>query len=86
LRKPGETGYKIPIRGLFRYVSCPNLFGEIIEWTGFALMLWSTPALSFAIWTMANLLPRAVAHHNWYHEKFGEEYPKKRRAVFPFLL
>jgi len=86
LRKPGETGYKIPVRGLFRFISCPNLFGEIVEWTGFALMLWSTPALSFAIWTMANLLPRAVAHHNWYHEKFGDEYPKNRRAVFPYLL
>jgi hypothetical protein len=86
LRKPGETGYKIPHGSLFKYVSCPNLFGEMLEWTGFALMLWSAPALSFSIWTVANLLPRAVAHHHWYLEKFGTEYPKKRRAVFPYIL
>ena len=37
LRKPGETGYVIPKGGFFRYVSCPNHFGEIVEWFGFAL-------------------------------------------------
>lgn len=40
LRQPGETGYKIPRGGLFRYVSCPHYLGEIIEWTGFALLSW----------------------------------------------
>lgn len=84
LRKPGETGYKIPQGGLFPYVSCPNLFGEIIEWIGFAIMIWALPALSFAIWTFANLAPRAIAHHKWYHEKFTD-YPKERKAVIPFL-
>jgi len=34
LRKPGETAYVIPMKGFFRYVSCPNHFGEIIEWLG----------------------------------------------------
>ncbi|BDS11295.1 DUF1295 domain-containing protein [Aureispira anguillae] len=84
LRKPGETGYKIPKGGLFGYVSCPNLLGEIIEWFGFALMLSALPALSFALWTFANLSPRAIAHHEWYHQKF-DTYPKKRKAVLPFL-
>jgi len=84
LRKPGEIGYKIPQGGLFKYISCPNLFGEIIEWTGFAIMVGSLPALSFALWTFANLAPRAMAHHKWYHNKF-EDYPKERKAVLPFL-
>jgi steroid 5-alpha reductase family enzyme len=84
LRKPGETGYKIPKSGLFRWVSCPNHFGEIVEWSGFALICWNLPALSFAIWTAANLIPRAVSHHNWYREKF-EDYPLRRKAVLPFL-
>ncbi|MCH2045736.1 MAG: hypothetical protein MK212_16585, partial [Saprospiraceae bacterium] len=30
LRKPGETGYKIPKGGLFGQISCPNLFGEML--------------------------------------------------------
>lgn len=84
LRKPGETGYVIPLGGLFKYVSAPNLFGEIIEWTGFAILAWNLPAASFAIWTFANLAPRAVAHHKFYLQKFSD-YPKGRKAVLPFL-
>jgi protein-S-isoprenylcysteine O-methyltransferase Ste14 len=82
LRKPGETGYKIPQGGLFRWVSCPNLLGEMVEWAGFALMGWNVATLSFAVWTAANLLPRALDHHRWYLEKFPE-YPKERKAVIP---
>jgi protein-S-isoprenylcysteine O-methyltransferase Ste14 len=85
LRKPGETGYKIPRGGLYRYVSCPNYFGEIVEWAGFALATWSPAALSFAVWTAANLAPRAVSHHRWYREKFAD-YPSERRALIPFIV
>ena len=84
LRKPGETGYKIPRGFLFTYVSSPNLFGEIIEWTGFALMAWNLPALSFMVWTFANLVPRAKNHHDWYLQHFSD-YPRERKVVFPFL-
>jgi len=84
LRKPGETGYKIPNSFLFKYVSSPNLFGEIIEWTGFAIMAWNLPAFTFMVWTLANLVPRAKNHHDWYHRNFAD-YPKERKAVFPFL-
>jgi 3-oxo-5-alpha-steroid 4-dehydrogenase 1 len=85
LRKPGETGYKIPQGGLFRFISCPNLFGEMIEWTGFAIMVWGLPAFSFAIWTIVNLTPRALDHHRWYLSKFSD-YPKERKALVPFIL
>jgi 3-oxo-5-alpha-steroid 4-dehydrogenase 1 len=85
LRKPGETGYKIPSGGFFRYISCPNHFSEIIEWSGFALMTWSLPGLAFAIWTLVNLLPRALQHHKWYLSTFSD-YPRERKAVFPFIL
>jgi 3-oxo-5-alpha-steroid 4-dehydrogenase 1 len=82
LRKPGETGYKIPYGGLYRYISCPNYFGEMVEWFGFALAANSLPGWSFFIWTVANLAPRAVLHHKWYLEKFPD-YPKERRALLP---
>jgi steroid 5-alpha-reductase/3-oxo-5-alpha-steroid 4-dehydrogenase 1 len=85
LRKPGETGYKIPRGGLYRWVSCPNYLGEIIEWVGFAIASWSLPGACFAVFTVANLLPRAVAHHAWYRGKFPD-YPKERRALIPWLL
>jgi len=66
-------------------VSCPNLFGEIVEWSGFAMMCWNLPALSFAIWTAANLIPRAISHHRWYRQRFAD-YPAARKAVIPFIL
>jgi len=85
LRKPGETGYKIPKGGMFRFVTSPNYFGEILEWTGWAIATWSLPGLAFALWTAANLIPRAFKHHQWYKKKF-EKYPENRRAIVPFIL
>lgn len=82
LRKPGETGYKIPFGGLYRWISCPNYFGEMIEWLGWAIATWSLPGLAFAIWTIANLAPRARAHHTWYHQRFPD-YPSERKALIP---
>lgn len=85
-RKGGKSGYFIPRGGLFNYISCPNFFGEIVEWTGFAIMAWNFPALSFAVWTAANLIPRAIDHHKWYKGYFKDEYPKSRKAVIPFIV
>lgn len=85
LRKGSENGYKIPYGGLFKYVSCPNHLGEIVEWVGFAILTWSLPAFAFALWTVSNLLPRAMSHHKWYHKKFVK-YPENRKAIFPFIL
>mmetsp|Transcript_66522 Transcript_66522/g.183754 ORF Transcript_66522/g.183754 Transcript_66522/m.183754 type:complete len:170 (+) Transcript_66522:509-1018(+) len=84
LRKPGETGYKIPYGGLFEYVSGANFCGEIIEWTGFAIAGWSIPSITFAIFTFLNTAPRGAAHHKWYLSKF-DDYPKNRKAVIPFI-
>lgn len=84
LRKNGN-GYQIPRGWLFRYISCPNHFGEIIEWTGFALVAWNLPALSFALWTFFNLVPRSLNHHAWYREHFPD-YPEQRKAVIPYIL
>lgn len=85
LRKPGEVDYNIPHGGLFRWVSCPNYLGEIIEWSGWAIATWSLPGLAFAFWTFANLAPRAFSHHNWYRKTFPD-YPKERRAIIPWVF
>ncbi len=82
LRKPGESGYRIPYGDLYRWISCPNYFGEIIIWTGWAMATWSLPGLAFAVWTVANLVPRARVHHSWYREHFPD-YPPERKALVP---
>lgn len=85
LRKPKETGYKVPYGGLFRWVTSPNYFGEIVEWCGWALASWSLAGAAFAVFTFANLTPRARAHHQWYLANFSD-YPKNRRVVIPWLF
>jgi steroid 5-alpha reductase family enzyme len=85
LRGPGETGYKIPQGGGYRWVSSPNYLGELITWTGFAVASWSPAALSFVVMTAANLVPRALTHHRWYREKFPD-YPPERKAILPGIL
>jgi protein-S-isoprenylcysteine O-methyltransferase Ste14 len=85
LRKTGKNGYAVPRGGLFKYISCPNFFGEILEWGGFALLTWSPAALTFFIWTMVNLIPRGLDHHRWYKKKFPD-YPGNRKAIIPFIL
>jgi protein-S-isoprenylcysteine O-methyltransferase Ste14 len=84
LRQPGETSYGIPRGGLYRWVSCPNYLGEAVEWTGWAIATWSIPGLAFAVWVVANLAPRARAHHRWYRQRFAN-YPPERRALLPGL-
>lgn len=85
LRKNSINGYQVPNGGLFKYVSCPNFLGEIIEWVGFAILVWSLPALAFFMWTFINLVPRAIDHHKWYKKQFPD-YPDKRRAIIPGIL
>jgi 3-oxo-5-alpha-steroid 4-dehydrogenase 1 len=82
LRKAGESGYKITSRGLYGRVSCPNYLGEIILWGGWALATWSLAGLSFSVWTAANLVPRARAHHFW-NQKNLAGYPSGRKALIP---
>ncbi|MBE2251004.1 MAG: DUF1295 domain-containing protein [Myxococcus sp.] len=84
LRAPGESGYRVPRGGLYELISCPNYLGELLEWFGFALAAWSLAGLAFAVFTFANLAPRARAHHRWYRERFPD-YPASRRALIPGL-
>ncbi len=82
LRDSSRSGYQIPRGGMYRWISCPNYFGEILEWIGWALATWSVSGLSFALWTIANLAPRARSYHRWYLNRFPE-YPKERRILIP---
>uniref|UniRef100_A0A0G4GYN5 3-oxo-5-alpha-steroid 4-dehydrogenase C-terminal domain-containing protein n=1 Tax=Chromera velia CCMP2878 TaxID=1169474 RepID=A0A0G4GYN5_9ALVE len=66
-------------------ISCPNYFGECVEWTGFWLFTGSPSALAFAFFSFAFIGTRALQTHRWYHSTFGKSYPQKRTAFWPFL-
>jgi 3-oxo-5-alpha-steroid 4-dehydrogenase 1 len=92
LRPKNETGankFYIPKGGVFDIfkVTSPNYFGELTEWVGFAILTLSLPGLIFAVWTFANLFPRAYALRKWYIKTFGEEFTKlNRKCMIPFIL
>ena len=85
LRRDKGPGYHLPSKFMHKYISSPNYFGEIIEWLGWAILTWSISGAVFALWTIANLFPRALAHHKWYKEKF-DDYPSNRKAIIPGII
>jgi protein-S-isoprenylcysteine O-methyltransferase Ste14 len=85
LRSEGETGYAIPRGGWFRWISSPNYLGEILQWTGWAILTWSLAGLAFAAFTFCNLAPRAISNHAWYRAQFPD-YPDNRKALLPGLF
>ena len=86
LRKPGDTAHYLPQGGMFRYVTSANYLGEFTEWVGFAILTWSWAGAVFALWTFANLAPRAARIHDLYLREFpGELDPAKVKRMIPFL-
>jgi 3-oxo-5-alpha-steroid 4-dehydrogenase 1 len=86
LRRPGDTRHYIPRGGMFRFVTSANYLGEFTEWLGYAILTWSAAGAVFALWTFANLAPRAVKLHNRYCQEFGDEYRRlNRHYILPFI-
>ena len=86
LRKPGDTRHYLPKKGMFKYVTSANYFGEFVEWLGFAILTWSLSGAVFAIWTFANLAPRAANIYDNYKKEFGDELDtKKVKRIIPFI-
>jgi len=83
--------YIIPRGFMYELISCPNYFGELTEWLGFFILSNSFSGLVFFISTFANLFPRAIQYHQWYKNKFKEEFATdkdliQRKAIVPFLF
>ena len=87
LRQPGDTRHYLPKGGMFRYVTSANYFGEVLEWTGFAILTWSLSGAVFALWTFANLAPRAARIYDMYQHEFPDEMDaKKVKRILPFIF
>ena len=87
LRKPGDTAHYLPRGGMFRWVTSANYFGELVEWTGFAILTWSVSGAVFALWTFANLAPRAARIYNGYRQEFPEQLDTRTtKRIIPFIF
>ena len=69
--KMSSGTYGVPKGFLYRYVSCPNYLGEIVEWIGWAILTWSVGGFAFAVWTAANLCSATIT------------FPLERQLEFP---
>lgn len=81
----GEKVYRVPEGGLFKYVTNPSYFSELLSFTGFAIATWSLGAVFVLAVSAANLIPRAFQVHRWYQEKFPD-YPRERKVLIPFII
>lgn len=82
----GEKVYRIPQGGLFKYVTNPSYFTELLSFLGFAIATWGLGAVFVLLVSAANLIPRAFQSHRWYQKKFGDQYPAQRKVLIPFIL
>lgn len=81
-----DNNYYIPRGWLFGKINSANYFGEMLEWIGFAILMWSPSGLVFALWSFANIVPRAKAVYQRYILFFGDEFlALKRHKIFPFI-
>lgn len=82
LRRPGDTRHYLPRGGMFRFVTSANYLGELMEWVGFAILTWSAAGAVFALWTFANLAPRARKINARYSREFG---PLTQKSLIPYI-
>jgi 3-oxo-5-alpha-steroid 4-dehydrogenase 1 len=84
--KVDEPRYKIPRGGMFEYITNPTYFFELTGWLCFAIMTSNPGGFLVFVVSCINLIPRAFQQHDWYLKTFGEDYPKNRKILIPFIL
>ncbi|KAI7900255.1 3-oxo-5-alpha-steroid 4-dehydrogenase-domain-containing protein [Cokeromyces recurvatus] len=84
LRKDGSKGYKIPHRGLFKYIWCPHYVGEIISFIAFAFITQHFFILILQLGSTGYLTIRAYNTKQWYKQKFNKI--PKRACLLPYIF
>lgn len=77
---PDGARYCIPRGGLFEYVTMGHYLSELWGWLGFAIASWGPNGAFIFLVSLVNLVPRSAATHQWYLDKFGDEYLQLQRA------
>lgn len=86
LRKSGEFAYKLPRRGLFRWVACPHYFCELIGWWGFSLVFHHVAALIVTFAMVCYLCGRSHGTLQWYRAELGDQVPAHWKRMVPFVF
>ncbi|KAJ3415381.1 RNA polymerase II transcription factor B 52 kDa subunit [Chytridiales sp. JEL 0842] len=86
LRPKGTKVRKIPFGYGFNLVSCPNYFFECLAWFSLSLLTGSLSVWFFFVVGAVQMYVWAVKKHKRYRNEFGDQYPKTRKVMIPFLL
>ncbi|KAH9966967.1 3-oxo-5-alpha-steroid 4-dehydrogenase-domain-containing protein [Lactifluus volemus] len=86
LRPLGTKKRAIPYGYGFGLISCPNYFFESVAWAAVAYMSGSWAAWLFWAVSTAQMMSWAAKKQCAYKKEFGKEYPRQRKAMFPFLF
>ena len=85
LRPPGTTERNIPHGWGFGLVSSANYLWETLAWTTFCVQAQLIGGYVFLGASIYQMTVWAIKKHKRYRQEFAN-YPKNRKAIFPFLL
>lgn len=85
LRPRGTKVRGIPFGYGFNFVSCANYTWEIYAWIVFAVLTQTFTAWLFVIVATLQMTQWAMKKHRIYKQQF-KDYPRFRKAIFPFIL
>jgi very-long-chain enoyl-CoA reductase len=85
LRPAGSRKRAIPQGYGFNLVSVPNYFFEFLGWLVIAALTGSYVAWIFLVISTYQMYVWAIKKHRAYRKEFGSNYPKDRKAMFPFI-
>lgn len=76
----------MPRGGYFETVSSPHMFFEVVMYVAlFGLLYTNITSFYILIWVISNQVHNALMTHKWNKETF-KNYPKERKAIFPYIL
>jgi len=86
LRPKGTKTRKIPYGFGFDLVTCPNYTFEILGWIAVSVMTNSYSAHVFLLAGAYIQTVWAIKKYKNYRKEFGNQYPKGRKIIFPFIF
>lgn len=76
----------MPQGGFFQFVSSPHMFFEVAMYVAISGVIPASSTWAYiVIWVIANQTENAWLTHKWYKENF-KNYPKRRFAIYPYIL
>uniref|UniRef100_A0A6T5U6C0 3-oxo-5-alpha-steroid 4-dehydrogenase C-terminal domain-containing protein n=1 Tax=Lankesteria abbotti TaxID=340204 RepID=A0A6T5U6C0_9APIC len=85
LRPRGTKSRGIPQGWGFELVSCANYFWESLAWLVFSILTFTLSSWIFLVVAFVQMSIWALKRHHAYQKEF-KDYPRKRRAIVPFVL